>query len=103
MHRKLYTEDELYALRAHFKHSVHPESEPIFDSAHTAQFVQHISAYADVLYSWELFAKRAELLKALHGGMASVDSSSTDQGHLVIGSSTFWCLCGPFVQADSSI
>jgi hypothetical protein len=27
-------------------------------------------AYADVLYSWELYAKRAELLKVLHTTLA---------------------------------
>jgi hypothetical protein len=51
---------------------------PIKDASitlRTQQYIQHIRAFADVLYSWELYAKRAELLKALHRvlGEASPD------------------------------
>ena len=37
-----------------------------FDDYNYQQFVQHIRAYAEQLYSWRLFQKRAEIMKLLH-------------------------------------
>lgn len=47
----------------------------------TQQYEQHIHAFADVLYSWELYAKRAELLKALHRVLGEASPDHSDHGH----------------------
>jgi hypothetical protein len=68
----------------HSVDSFYSESESLFDRAHLTQFAQHIRAYADVLYSWELFSRRADLLKMLFiaGGPPLTDRSSVEQHDL---------------------
>ena len=37
----------------------------LFSPEQIQQFLRHVYIYAEVLYSWELYHKRSELLKAI--------------------------------------
>ncbi|KAJ7604926.1 hypothetical protein B0H17DRAFT_1222077 [Mycena rosella] len=45
-----------------------------------AEFVNHVHIYADVLFSWQLYHKRLELLKSVSHYDAAVDSAQHDIG-----------------------
>jgi hypothetical protein len=65
-------------------HSLPRPLNPIKDMSamlRTQQYIQHIRAFADVLYSWELYAKRAELLKALHCVLGEANPDHPIHGH----------------------
>ncbi|KAJ6608856.1 hypothetical protein B0H10DRAFT_513883 [Mycena sp. CBHHK59/15] len=52
----------------------------LFPSEQMAQFLEHIRIYADVLFSWQLFHKRLELLKSINHPEVIVDSAQHDIG-----------------------
>ncbi|TFK38773.1 hypothetical protein BDQ12DRAFT_630610 [Crucibulum laeve] len=52
-----------------------PESHPLFDSQLLKQFVAHVYIYAELLFQWELYHKRLELLKSVNGQEATRDKT----------------------------
>ncbi|KAJ7602591.1 hypothetical protein B0H17DRAFT_115355 [Mycena rosella] len=51
-----------------------------FSAETMAEFVNHVHIYADVLFSWQLYHKRLELLKSVSHYDAAVDSAQHDIG-----------------------
>lgn len=40
-------------------------STQVFNSSQLSQFTAHVHAYAELLFSWQLYHKRLEILKAI--------------------------------------
>lgn len=52
----------------------------LFDRSEIQQFLNSVYAYAEVLFSWQLYHKRLELLKAVHGQEMSWDIGQHEIG-----------------------
>ncbi|KAF7373833.1 WD-REPEATS-REGION domain-containing protein [Mycena sanguinolenta] len=70
-----------------------PDKSDAFPAERMTDFVKHISIYADVLFSWQLFHKRLELLKSVN----HIDTLSDSAQH-EIGMIRSCTTCGEVVE-----